>query len=310
MKKRIFLYNLLFFVFMSSFAGKTHEPADIFKSLGKGDKLAILMVHFGTTYDDTRALTIDAINQKAAKRFPGVEVREAYSSRIIIKRLSDRGMVKLNPHDALKQLYNEGYTHVLVQPTTIINGLEMESLTRNVRDMAPCFKEIRLGTPLLYYVDDYAKMVDVMTQNIEPDVAYLWVGHGTYHSSTAQYAMLDYMLKEKGYKNVIIGCIEGYPFYEQAMAQLRALGMKKVKLMPLMFVAGDHAQNDIAEDWKTDLEEAGFDVELVLRGLGQIEEVQNRYIEILAFNAKNRRIDIMDKKKVYQVTGEKMEVEE
>lgn len=310
MKKRIILYAIAHIAFFNVFAGKTHEAVDIFKSLGKNEKAAILMVHFGTTHDDTRALTIEAINQKAKENFSGVEVREAYTSRIVIKRLGERGIKKINPQEALKQLKSEGYTHILIQPTTIINGVEMESLNRNMDEIRSQFKEIRVGTPLLFYADDYAYVINALTRDNNPQTAYLWVGHGTYDSSTAQYAMLDYMLKEKGYANFIVGCIEGYPFYEQALKQLRASGLKRVKLVPLMFVAGEHAKNDIAEKWKSDLEKEGFNVVVSHQGLGEIPAIQDRFIEILKFNSKNRRLDIMEKKRTYEVKGEKMQEEE
>lgn len=310
MKKTLNIFFLLFASCIAMASNKIFEPSDIFRNLKPGDKVAILMVHFGTTHNDTRALTIDAINRKAKEHFPKVEVREAYTSRIVIKRLNDRGVKKQNPTEALKQLRADGYTHILIQPTTIINGVEMESLNRNVDDLRAQFKEIRVGTPLLFYAEDYEKVIDILTRNNNPNVAHIWVGHGTYDASTAQYAMLDYMLKEKGYANFMVGCIEGYPFYEQALKQLQASGLKRVKLVPFMFVAGEHAKNDIAEDWKSDLEEAGFEVEVSIQGLGEIPEIQNRFIEILEFNAKNRRLSIMEKKNVYEVTGEKMKAEE
>lgn len=291
---------LLCLAFLAMAKGEVFEPSDIFKNLQKGDRVAILMVHFGTTHDDTRAQTIDAINLKAQEHFPDVEVREAYTSRIIIKRLAQRGILKLNPLAALSRLKADGYTHILVQPTTIIDGVEMESLNRNVAELRHQFKEVRVGTPLLFYADDYIKVIDALTQNGDDQTAYLWVGHGTYDVSTAQYAMLDHMLKYRGHNNYVVGCIEGYPFYEQALSQLQGLGLKRVVLVPFMFVAGEHAKNDIAVDWKAQLEEAGFQVEVSLQGLGQVPAIQNRFIEILEFNARNRRLDIMDKKREYE----------
>lgn len=288
-------------------SSKVFESSDLFNNLKEGEKAAILLVHFGTTHADTRAKTIDAVNQKAKEHFPDIEVREAYTSRIIIKRLGERGIVKLNPADALKKLQLEGFTHILIQPTTIINGVEMESLNKNVNELHTHFKELRVGTPLLLYFDDYEAIIHIITgSNNDPQTAYLWVGHGTYDVSTAQYAMLDYMLKEKGFANHIVGCIEGYPFYEQALKQLQATGLKRVKLIPFMFVAGEHAKNDIAVDWKEELESAGFEVEVSMQGLGEMEGIQNRFITTLQFYAKNRRLDIMDKKRIYETTGEKM----
>ena len=101
---------------------------DFFKGMQKGDKAAVLMVHFGTTYDDARALSIDAINNKAKKEFKGVDVKEAFTSRIVMRRLKERGIEKLNPSEVINQLKADGYTHLLVQGTHIMNGVESTNL--------------------------------------------------------------------------------------------------------------------------------------------------------------------------------------
>ena len=137
---------------------------DIMQNLESGDKIALLMVHFGTTHEDTRALTIDAINQKAKEQFPQMEIREAYTSRIIMRILNKRGVRKLNPVEALAQLKAEGYTHVVVQSTNIIDGIEMESLRKDIAQMKPLFKEIRLGMPLLYTPEDYKQVIDCLAE--------------------------------------------------------------------------------------------------------------------------------------------------
>lgn len=131
-------------------------------SMKPGDKAALLMVHFGTTHDDTRALTIDAINAKAQAAFPELKFQEAYTSRIIIRRLKERGITKLTPLDAMLKLRSEGYTHLIVQSTNIIDGVEMESLLRDVESALPFFKEIRVGTPLLYSIEDAEKVADIL----------------------------------------------------------------------------------------------------------------------------------------------------
>lgn len=306
--KNLFLILLTFITVISVFAhgGKNYEHSNIFDNLQGQDKVAILMVHFGTTHDDTRALTIDAMNKKAKAEFPNVEQREAYTARIVIKRLGERGIEKQKPLDVLTQLQKDGYTHVLVQTSTIIDGVEMESLQKDIAEVQSQFKEIRIGDPLLYSPDDYEKLIDVLTKEMDPQTAYVWVGHGTYDSNTAQYAMLDYMLKAKGHKNCFVGTIEGYPSYEDMLQQLQASGLKKVVLVPLMFVAGEHAKNDIAEDWKTDLEKDGYSVDVKMEGLGQNPDVQDLYISHLKFISAHRKIGIMEKKAIYEVTGEKM----
>lgn len=291
---------------MSAHSGTNFEASDIFKTLGKNDKIAILMVHFGTTHDDTRKLTIDAINNKVKKEFPGVEVREAYTSRIVIKRLNDRGIIKLKPLDALRQLQKDGFTHILVQSTTIIDGVEMESLNWDIMEMQSSFKEIRIGDPLLYTPQDYENVIKALTNNSNPNLAYVLVGHGTYDSATAQYAMLDYMLKSKGYKNYFVGTVEGYPSFDDMLLQLKHSGLKEIVLSPFMLVAGEHAKNDIAEDWKSNLEKSGYNVDYKDEALGQIPAIQDLFISHLKFIASHRKKGIMEKKSIYEITGEKL----
>ena len=276
-----------------------YEAADIFSSLGEGDKPALLMVHFGTTHDDTRALTIDAINQKAKEAFPTIEVREAWSSRIVMRRIKARGVEKLNPTEALDKLSEDGFTHIIVQSTNVIDGAEMESLRSDISSKESLFKEVRIGNPLLYKPDDYEAVVQAVTVNSKTDEATVLVGHGTYNPATAQYAMMDYMLKDKGYKNFFIGTIEGYPSFDTMLSQLKESGLKKVTLRPFMFVAGDHANNDIAVDWKEALESEGLEVSLFLEGLGQNEAIQDLYIEHARFAASHKAIDLSAKKKIY-----------
>ena len=298
-------YALIFCLPLFAHGGADFEASNIRKSMKDGDKLAVLMVHFGTTHDDTRALTIDALNSKVKEAFSDAELREAYTSRIVIKRLGDRGVQKLNPLAALNQLAADGYTHILVQNSVIIDGVEMESLVRNVREVEHLFKDIRIGSPLLYKPYDYERVIDVITKNQDGNTAYVWVGHGTYDSSTAQYTMLDYMLKAKGHNNNIVGTVEGYPELDNVLAQLKALKAEKVELIPFMFVAGEHAKNDIDGDWKEQLEEAGYKVSVRIEGLGQQPDIQNIFISHLKFIASHRKLDILEKKAGYEVTGQK-----
>ena len=265
---------LSFFLLVISLVCRAHDgenfvASDLFASLQPGDKAALLMVHFGTTHDDTRALTIDAINQKAKEAFKDVELREAWTSRIVMRRLKARGVEKLNPIEALEKLKTDGYTHVFI------------------------------GNPLLYTPEDYEAVIAAIIKNGAKEGATLLVGHGTYTPATAQYAMLDYMLKEKGFKDYSVGTIEGYPTFDTMVAQVKANGTKKVLLMPFMFVAGDHAKNDIAGEWKEMLEKEGFTVSAQLEGLGQIPEIQEIFIDHIRFGLKHRMLDIMTKKAAY-----------
>lgn len=273
---------------------------DILQNLHSGDKIALLMVHFGTTHGDTRALTIDAINQKAREQFPQMEIREAYTSRIIMRILNKRGIRKLNPVEALAQLKAEGYTHVIVQSTNIIDGIEMESLRKDLDLMRPLFKEIRLGMPLLYSPEDYKQVIDCLAEKGQEKTFTILVGHGTYTPATAQYAMLDYMLQAEGHTDFAVGTVEGYPTFDNAISRAQAKKkIKQVQLIPFMFVAGDHAKNDIAGDMKEALEKKGYKVSVRMEGLGENPAIQQIYIDHINFIIKHKQIDIVDKKKGY-----------
>lgn len=275
-----------------------HE--DVMQNLREGDKIALMMVHFGTTHDDTRAVTIDAINRKVMQEFPQMEFREAYTSRIIMRRLAKRGVRKLNPVEALAQLKSEGFTHVIVQSTNIIDGIEMESLRKDIDQMRPLFKEIRLGMPLLYTPEDYKQVIGYLAGKSKKKTFTILVGHGTYTPATAQYAMLDYMLQAEGHTDFAVGTVEGYPTFDNAVDRLQ--GQKKIKqvqLLPFMFVAGDHAKNDIAGDMKEALEKKGYKVTPLLEGLGEQPAIQQIYIDHIRFILKHRQVDIVEKKKDY-----------
>lgn len=282
-----------------------YVPSNLFETMQAGDKAALLLVHFGTTHDDTRALTIDAINEKARAAFPELEFREAYTSRIVMNRLAKRGVYKKNPVEALAQLKADGYTHILIQSTNIIDGIEMESLRKDIALMKDLFKDIRLGTPLLYAPDDYRKVVSILAEKGKEKTITLLVGHGTYTPATAQYAMLDYMLEAEGHPDFAVTTVEGYPTLDDALRKVREQKkIKQIQLHPFMFVAGDHAKNDIAGDIKTELESQGYQVSVLLEGLGQNPGIQDIFIEHAKFMTQHKLIDISDKKKAYAADKE------
>lgn len=276
---------------------------DFFKGMKKDDKAAILMVHFGTTFDDTRALTIDRINEKVQKEFKNVEVREAYTSRIIMRRLKERGITKLNPQEVLDELKAQGYTHVLVQGTNIMNGVESENLKNEVASYENSFKDIRVGAPLLTEAHDYEKVAKAIADKIGPlkeNQGVVLVGHGTHHFGGSAYAMMDYVFSAEGYENYAVGTVEGYPEFDNVVKKLKDRGVKDVILMPFMFVAGDHAQNDIAGEWNENLQKADFTVsKVIMMGLGQNEEIQNIYVDHLKFITHHEQEDMAAKKVRY-----------
>ena len=275
--------------------------SDFYKTMEKNDKASVLMVHFGTTFDDTRKNTIDAVNDEAKKEFPDMEVREAYTSRIIMRRLKERGIVKDNPAEALDKLAKEGYTHIIVQPTNVINGVESKTLEQQLEMYKDKFKEIRTGSALLSTPEDYkavAEIIDKEVGKVTDNEAVVLVGHGTHDNGNAAYPAMDYTAKSMGYK-FYVGTIEGFPEFDDVVRGLKKDNVKKVILMPFMFVAGDHANNDIAVDWKEALEKEGFIVEVKLTSLGMMEDIRKMFIDHAKFMLENKKEDMISKKLFY-----------
>jgi len=282
---------------------QTVVPSDMLANMSSQDKAALLLVSFGTTHDDTRAITIDAMAQKVMSEFPELQVMQSFTSRIILRRLKARGIEIDTPLEALLKLRAQGVTHVVLQSTNIIDGEEMESLRKDVEQVYVFFKDIRIGKPLLYDVDDVKKVAEILTKrhpvNEKQREHVLFVGHGTEGPATAIYSQLDYMLKAGGHQNYHVGTIEGYPTFDDAVRIIKAQKGRSVTLVPLMFVAGDHAKNDISVDWKEALENEGLQVKLQIEGLGQVPDIQDIFMQHIHFSLHNKMRDIMEKKAIY-----------
>lgn len=271
--------------------------------LKEGEKAAILMVHFGTTFDDTRSATIDAINAKVRERFPDMQVCEAYTSRIIIKRLKQRGVEKSTPREMLLRLAADGYTHVFVQSTNVIDGVEAEALRNEVELMQPFFKDIRVGYPLLYSIEDCRNVEKILAEryagNVGKRSGVVLVGHGTSTPANAIYSQMDYMFAAEGNPAIMVTTIEGYPTLDTTIANLGKSRISEVTLVPFMFVAGDHARNDIAGDFREELEKAGFKVNVVVEGLGQIPAIQDLYVSHIEEGLKERPVRAAERKAAF-----------
>ena len=258
-------------------------------------KKAILVVSFGTTFPDTMKTTIEAVENKIKAEFPDYEVRRAFSSRIIIKRLAERDGIKIDTEkQALDRLKAEGFSEVIVQPMQITAGEEYELIRGVVKhaEAEKAFDKIAIGRPVLYYMgqedktDDYMEAIKALkTQfpTMKKNEAVLLMGHGSVHPATASYPALQEKLQDAGYKNVYVYTVEAYPTLEGTIEKLKANKVKKVTLMPLMLVAGDHATNDMAGDeedsHKSQLIAAGFTVDTYLHGLGENAKIQDIYVQ-------------------------------
>ena len=266
-------------------------------------KKALLMVHFGTTHNDTKILTIDKMNDKFADEYKDYVQFYAYTSRIVLKRLKDRGDIFNNPIRILNVIADQGYDELLVQTSHIIPGIEYENLVKEVNSVSNRFKSVKIGKPLLYYIDDYKKCVEALADEYVPKnkkEALVLVCHGTDSPLATSYAMIEYVFDEYGYDNVFVVCTKAYPLMDTLLKKLRKNGIEEVRLAPFMFVAGDHAKNDMAVRYKEELEENGFKVnQVILKGLGEFDAIQNIFLDHLKFAIEKDDEDIADFKKQY-----------
>jgi sirohydrochlorin cobaltochelatase len=259
--------------------------------LVKGDsrsiKKAILVVSFGTSYADTRKVTIEACEAKIKETFSDYEVRRAFTSSMIIRIMKIRDNIHVDtPEEALQKLQTEGFSEVIVQPLHIIPGSEFHDVVHIVKKYESIFEKIHLGVPLLATTADYIAVVDVLKEQLpvlEEHEAVVFMGHGTHHPANTAYAALERMFDDQGLNNVFVGTVDGYPELDQVIQRLQANKIEKVTLMPFMLVAGDHAKNDMASDeedsWKTILKKAGYVVDTCLHGLGENPGIQAMYVQ-------------------------------
>ena len=266
-------------------------------------KKALFMVHFGTTHNDTRELTIDKMNKKFADEFKDYDLFTAYTSRIVLKRLKDRGENYSTPLRVLNALADQGYEELLIQTSHVIPGIEYENLVREVNSFSNKFKTVKIGKPLLYYIDDYKKCVEALADEYVPKnkkEALVLVCHGTDSPLATSYAMIEYVFDEYGYDNVFVVCTKAYPLMDTLIKKLKKAGIEEVRLAPFMFVAGEHAKNDMAVTYKEELEENGFKVNAVLlKGLGEFDAIQNIFLNHLKLAIEKDDEDIADFKKEY-----------
>ncbi len=250
-------------------------------------KKGILVVSFGTSYLDAQQDNIVPVEQAIADALPEYEMRRAFGSGMIIKKLLKRdGIVIDTVEEALERFCQDGYSDLIIQPTYIIQGIEFDELKETVARYRMKFESIRIGYPLLDCQDDYVRIIQALDKEFgfkKSQDAFVFVGHGTGHFANACYPALEQQLHTSGFSNVFVGTVEGYPQLEDVQEQLKKAGFRKVTLIPLMLVAGDHAHNDIAGDdedsWKSTLERDGLSVSCVQRGMGSYPLIQRMFAE-------------------------------
>jgi sirohydrochlorin cobaltochelatase len=250
-------------------------------------KKALLAVSFGTSHLDTLDKNIGAIERALAAALPERELRRAFTSGMIMKKLRERdGLDIPNVARALESLADDGCEDVLIQPSHVLNGEEFDKLCELAEPFAGKFERLTIGAPLLTEVNDYLELAAALISELperREDTAIVWMGHGTGHHANAVYAMLEYVLHDLGRGDVHIGTVEGYPTIEEVVRRVREHAeAKKVLLLPLMIVAGDHAKNDLAgeedDSWRSRFEREGYEVSCRLEGLGENEAVRRIFV--------------------------------
>ena len=268
------------------------------------DQRLLLAVSFGTSFADTREKTIGAIERRLEERFPDCTVQRCFTSRMIRKKLLERdGLEIYSPEQAMRNAQEKGIRELIVQPLYLMHGFEHRRLMETVREAAPSFDKLAVGKPLLSDDTDFCTMSDAVLRNLsapEPDTAVVLMGHGNEKKKksipedkkaenssarniqdNAVFAGLQLSLRKAGADNYFVATVEGEPEIGDILPMIKERGFRKVILAPFMVVAGDHARNDLAgedeDSWKNIFTRSGFQVETVLRGIGEWEEVQDLF---------------------------------
>ncbi len=278
-----------------------------------GDEIGeneLLVVSFGTSFNNSRAEDIGGIEKALQAAYPDWSVRRAFTAQIIINHVQARDDEKIDNMDqALERAVNNGVKNLIVQPTHLMHGAEYDELKEAVDNYKDKFESVTIAEPLLGEVGDDATVINddkkavaeaITAQAVESSsydtldaaeadgTAFVFMGHGTSHTAKVSYSQMQTQMNELGYKNVFIGTVEGEPeetSCENVIEAVKAAGYKKVILRPLMVVAGDHANNDMAGDdddsWKSQFEASGaFDeIDTQIEGLGRIDAIEQLYVQ-------------------------------
>ncbi|MCI6304575.1 MAG: sirohydrochlorin cobaltochelatase [Blautia sp.] len=270
----------------------------------------ILVVSFGTSFNDSRAEDIKGIEDALAEAYPDWSVRRAFTAQIIINHVEARDDEVIdNMQQALDRAVENGVKNLVVQPTHLMHGAEYDEMTDAINGYKDKFESVAIAEPMLGEVGDDATVInddkkavaqaitdeackeagfDSMDAAAEAGTAFVFMGHGTSHAANITYDQMQTQMENIGFKNAFIGTVEGEPedtACDKVIEKVKEAGYKNVVLRPLMVVAGDHANNDMAGDdedsWKSQFVASGnFDkVDCQIEGLGRIEAVEKLYVE-------------------------------
>ena len=267
----------------------------------------LLVVSFGTSYNDSRVNDIKSIEDALQEAYPDWSVRRAFTAQIIINHIQARDGEKIdNMTQALERAVANGVKNLVVQPTHLMHGAEYDEMCAAIDDYRDNFDAVSIAEPLLGEVGSDASVINADKEAVakavtaaaveasgfdsleaakEAGAAFVFLGHGTAHIARVSYSQMSTQMQQLGYENVFIGTVEGEPeetACESVIEEVRAAGYTTVILRPLMVVAGDHANNDMAgsddDSWKPMFEDAGFTVDCQIAGLGGIADIQALYI--------------------------------
>jgi sirohydrochlorin cobaltochelatase len=247
------------------------------------DRYGILIISFGTSFDDAAERAIFPVVEEVRKEWPDYEVRLAYSSRIIRTELSGRGIQVPSPEEAAADLAAEGCTHLMVQPLHFMQGHEYHrKIVAPLQKYRERFTCLTIGEPLLTGPEDYATVarhIAGISSELQNELLLL-MGHGSSHEADTVYTNLQDALNRKG-TNALIATVEGSVSLQDLLPSLRNKQPRCIHLVPLMLVAGDHARNDMAgekDSWKSRLESSGYNVTAHLTGMGEYKAVRDLFI--------------------------------
>lgn len=250
-------------------------------------KKAILVVAFGTSVPEA-SKALDEIDAVVREKYQGAEIRWAYTSRTIRSRLAAQGKHFDSPETALAKLMDEGFTHVALLSLHVVPGEEFHDLYRNATRFSQMgFERVTVARPLLGNYDDMFRVSAILSKKhaaLEPGEGVLFIGHGNArHPSDAIYIAMNSLLMDLG--PFYAGTVQGHPAPAELLPKLKAAKLRKVKLIPLMTVAGDHARKDMAgddpESWKSVLSQNGIECEALFRGLAQEHEIVQVWLDHL-----------------------------
>lgn len=260
------------------------------------NRTGILVVSFGTSHRDACQKTIDRMEQEIRLCYPEIPVYRAWMSAHIRRKVKEqRNLHIFGVTEALEVMHQDGIECVIVQSTHILNGIEQERMRQELYERQELFREIRIGAPLLADRKDCAYMAELMQKewSVPEKAMLIFMGHGVSELwkcrdpfADEAYVRINALLAEQGCITRMIGAMEGKPSLEEVLSAVEKVKPEKVLLTPFMFVAGEHARNQMAgiqaDSWKCILEKAGYQTECIEKGLGEYVEVRKRIREHLA----------------------------